>query len=44
VISDIEPFDMDVPETMAISVIMLGELRAGVRLAPRASVRGRETL
>lgn len=33
VIDGIASLQMDVPETMAISVITLGELRAGVRLA-----------
>ncbi len=39
VIGGIEPHQVDVPETMAISVITLGELRAGVRLAGDPSAR-----
>lgn len=39
VIEGIASFQIDVPETMAISVITLGELRAGVRLAGDSSVR-----
>ncbi len=39
VIGGIEPPQMEVPETMAISVITLGELRAGVRLARDPSTR-----
>jgi toxin FitB len=39
VIDDIASLQMDVPETMAISVITLGELRAGVRLAGDPSAR-----
>jgi predicted nucleic acid-binding protein len=34
-----EPAGIDMPETMAISVITLGELRAGVRLAGDPSAR-----
>ncbi|HWY17747.1 MAG TPA: PIN domain-containing protein [Solirubrobacteraceae bacterium] len=39
VINGLGPRQMDAPETMAISVITLGELRAGVRLAGDPSAR-----
>jgi predicted nucleic acid-binding protein len=39
VIDGIALLQMDVPETMAISVITLGELRAGVQLAGDPSAR-----
>jgi toxin FitB len=39
VIGGLEPLQMALPATMAISVITLGELRAGVRLADDPSTR-----
>jgi toxin FitB len=39
VIGDLEPLGMKLPATMAISVITVGELRAGVRLADDPVVR-----
>ncbi len=39
VIDGLPPRDANVPKTMAISVITLGELRAGVRLAGSPSAR-----
>jgi predicted nucleic acid-binding protein len=39
VIGGLEPLDIELPATMAISVITLGELRAGVRLAADPAAR-----
>ena len=39
VIGGLEPLQMELPATMAISVITLGELRAGVRLAEDPAAR-----
>lgn len=39
VIGGLEPLQMELPVTMAISVITLGELRAGVRLADDPAAR-----
>jgi predicted nucleic acid-binding protein len=39
VIGGLEPLAMELPATMAISVVTLGELRAGVRLADDPTAR-----